>query len=105
LFYDRDSRVLNLQRFFPAQTQPDATSKRRVVERSAPVYPPLARNLALEGVSGLKPSSLPMGASRPWSLKASSGAGAGGSEDGKSMEVERAPRESSESVEVKFSRE
>ncbi len=33
-----------------SQSQPDNAGKRRVVERTAPAYPPLARNLALAGV-------------------------------------------------------
>ena len=33
-----------------AQTQPDSVSKRRLVERSAPAYPTLARNMALQGI-------------------------------------------------------
>lgn len=33
-----------------SQSQQDAAIKRRVVERNSPVYPNLARNLALQGV-------------------------------------------------------
>jgi TonB family protein len=90
----------------PAQTQPDATSKRRVVERSAPVYPPLARNLALEGVVRLEAVVAPDGSVKTVVIKGGHPVLAQAAVKTVSQwKWERAPRESSESVEVKFSRE
>ncbi len=89
-----------------AQTQPDAASKRRVVERTAPVYPPLARNLALEGVVRLEAVVAPDGSVKTVVIKGGHPVLAQAAVKTVSQwKWERAPRESSEPVEVRFSRE
>jgi len=52
-----------------SQTQPGAASERRLVERTAPVYPPLARSLALEGVVRLEAVVSPDGSVKTVGVK------------------------------------
>jgi TonB family protein len=89
-----------------SQTQPETASKRRLVERTAPVYPPLARSMALQGVVRIEAIVSPDGSVKtlgavgghPVLVQAAESAV-------RQWRWERAPHESRESVELKFFRE
>jgi len=52
-----------------AQMQPYSASKRRLVERSAPAYPNLARNLALAGIVRMEAVVSPDGSVKTVAVK------------------------------------
>jgi TonB family protein len=92
--------------FTSAQAQPDAAIKRRVLSQTPAVYPSLARTLALEGVVRLEVLVNVDGVATKVDVKgghpvlAQAAATAVGH-----WRWEKAPRESRETVEVKFNRE
>jgi TonB family protein len=89
-----------------AQTQPDAGGKRRLVERTAPVYPPLARSMALEGVVRIEAVVSPDGNVKTLGVIGGHPVLAQSAESAvRQWRWERAPHESRESVELKFRRE
>jgi len=88
-----------------AQTPSDAASKRRLVERTAPAYPPLARNLALEGVVRLEAVVSPDGSVKTVGIKGGHPVLAQAAASAvRQWKWERTSHESSEPVEVKFFR-
>jgi TonB family protein len=52
-----------------SQSQADSTTKRRVVQRTAPVYPALARSMALSGVVRLEVLVSPDGSAKTVGVK------------------------------------
>jgi outer membrane biosynthesis protein TonB len=89
-----------------SQTQPEVANKRRLLERSAPVYPTLARSMALAGIVKLEAVVSPDG-----SVKTVGVVGGhpvlvqAGVSAVRQWRWERAPHESRESVELRFDRE
>ncbi len=52
-----------------SQSQADNTSKRRVVQRTSPAYPPLARTMALSGVVRVEVLVSPEGSAKTVGVK------------------------------------
>jgi TonB family protein len=97
---------LALAVFMAAQAQLDPAIKRRVVAQSAPVYPSLARNMALEGVVRLEVlvnldgvvTKVDVKGGHPVLAQAAATAV-------RQWRWEKAPHESRETVELRFNRE
>lgn len=88
-----------------AQAPGDAAGKRRVVVRTSPVYPPLARALALEGVVKLEAVVSPDGSVKAVDIKGGHPVLTQAAVSAvRHWKWERAPHGSSESVEIKFFR-
>ena len=89
-----------------SQSQQDAASKRRVVEQSAPAYPNLARNMALQGVVRVEAAVSPDGSVKAVDVKGGHPVLAQAAVNAvRKWKWEAAPRESRELVEVKFAPE
>lgn len=88
-----------------SQSQSEAASKRRVVERIEPVYPSLARTLRLEGVVRIEAVVSPDGSVKKVGIKGGHPVLADAAANAvRHWKWERASQESTESVEVKFTR-
>ena len=86
-----------------AQTQPDSAAKRRVLQQSAPVYPSLARGMALAGIVRVDAVVGPDGIVKSVSIKGGHPVLAQAAVDAvRRWKWEAGPRESHEPVEVKF---
>jgi TonB family protein len=96
--------VLSISGF--SQTQPDAVSKRRVVERTTPAYPALARSMALQGIVRLDAVVSADGSVLKLEVRGGHPVLAQSATNAvRHWKWERAPHESRELVEVKFDRE
>lgn len=88
-----------------AQSQSETTGKRRLVERTEPIYPQLARTLRLEGVVRLEAVVSPEGNVKTVGIKGGHPVLADSAVNAvRQWKWERASQESRELVEVKFSR-
>ncbi|MGA2355489.1 MAG: energy transducer TonB [Terriglobales bacterium] len=88
-----------------AQSQPESTSKRRLVERSQPVYPSLGRTLRLEGIVRIEAVVSPDGTVKSVAIKGGHPVLADAAASAvRQWKWERAAQESHELVEVKFTR-
>jgi TonB family protein len=89
-----------------AQTQPDAAPKRHVISHSAPAYPILARNMALEGVVRLEVLVAADGAVKAVDIKGGHPVLAqAAATTVRQWRWEKAAYETREPVEIKFSRQ
>jgi TonB family protein len=90
----------------PLQSQQDSSGKRRVVERTAPAYPSLARNMALSGVVRVEAVVSPEGGVKAVDIKGGHPVLAQAVVNAvRKWRWEPASHESRESVEVRFSPE
>lgn len=88
-----------------SQSQSEAANKRRVVERTEPLYPKIARELRLEGVVRLEAVVSADGSVKTVNVKGGHPVLADAAANAvKRWKWERAPQESHELLEVKFSR-
>jgi TonB family protein len=88
-----------------SQSQSDVTGKRRLLERSQPAYPSLARTLRLEGVVRLEAVVSPDGSVKAVGIKDGHPVLADAAASAvRHWKWERASQESTELVEVKFTR-
>jgi TonB family protein len=86
-----------------AQAQPDSAAKRRVLQQNAPVYPSLARGMALAGIVRVDAVVGPDGIVKSVSIKGGHPVLAqAAAEAVRRWKWEAGPRESHEAVEVKF---
>ncbi len=86
-----------------AQSQPDAATKRRVLQQRPPVYPSLARGMALAGVVRVEAIVGPDGSVKSVSIKGGHPVLAQAAVEAvRRWKWEAAPRESHEPVEVRF---
>ncbi|MGA9494375.1 MAG: energy transducer TonB [Terriglobales bacterium] len=89
-----------------SQAQADAATKRRVVARTAPVYPAIARTLSLEGIVRLEAVVSPDGCVKTVGVKGGHPVLAQAAVSAVlQWRWERAPAESREPIEVKFARD
>lgn len=89
-----------------AQSQQDAANKRRLVERSAPAYPTLARSMALQGIVRVEAVVSTDGSVKAVDVKGGHPVLAQAAVNAvRKWRWEAAPHESREAVEVKFSPE
>ena len=89
-----------------AQAQTDTAIKRRVIAQTAPAYPSLARNMALEGVVRLEVLVNLDGAVTKVEVKGGHPVLAQAAATAvRQWRWEKAPHESRETVEIKFKRE
>ena len=89
-----------------AQTSPDSADKRALVQRTAPIYPPLARNMALQGVVRLEAVVAPDGSVKAVEVKGGHPVLAQAAANAvRQWHWQRAVRETHEAVAVKFDRE
>jgi TonB family protein len=89
-----------------AQTQPEAAEKRAVVQRTAPIYPPLARNMALQGNVRMEAVVSPDGSVKTVAVKGGHPVLAQAAVNAvRQWKWQKASRETLEPVEVKFDRE
>lgn len=92
--------------FLSAQAQPDAAIKRRVINQTAPAYPILARNMALEGLVRLEVLVNVDGAVTKVDVKGGHPVLAQAAATAvREWRWEKAVHESRETVELKFKRE
>ena len=88
-----------------SQAQADAASKRRVVARTAPVYPAIAHTLSLEGIVRLEAVVSPDGSVKTVGVKGGHPVLAQAAVSAvRQWRWERAPMESREPIEIKFIR-
>jgi TonB family protein len=89
-----------------AQSQPDSASKRRVVVRTAPAYPSLARNMALTGLVRVDVLVTPEGSAKTVEVRGGHPVLAQAVVNAvRNWKWEPAAHESREPVEVKFAPE
>ena len=89
-----------------SRAQQDSANKRRIVDRVAPAYPPLARNMALEGVVKVDALVAADGSVRSVEIKGGHPVLAQAAANAvRHWRWEPSARESREPVEVKFSPE
>lgn len=82
----------------------DSAAKRRIVEHSAPAYPPLARNMALAGVVKVEAQVAPDGSVKTVDIKGGHPVLAQAAVNAvRRWRWEPAPHESREIIEIKFS--
>ena len=87
-----------------ARAQQEAASKRRIVDRAAPAYPPLARSMALEGVVRVEALVAPDGSVKTVDIKGGHPVLAQAAQNAvRHWRWEPAAHESHEVVELKFS--
>jgi TonB family protein len=88
-----------------SQGPADADTKRRVVQRSAPAYPALARSMALQGVVRLEVVVAPEGTVKTVAIRGGHPVLAQAAANTvRQWRWERAPHETTEPVEIKFDR-
>lgn len=86
-----------------AQTQPDSATKRRLVQQSPPVYPSLARGMALAGIVRVEAVVGPDGSVKSVAIKGGHPVLAQAAVEAvRRWKWEAGPRESHEPVEVRF---
>jgi len=90
----------------PSESQQDAVSKRRLVERSAPAYPSLARTMALQGIVRVEAVVSPDGSVKAVEVRGGHPVLAQAAVNAvRKWKWEPSAHESHEPVEVKFSPE
>jgi TonB family protein len=89
--------------FSPSHLQAQDSGKRRLIERSTPAYPTLARNMALEGVVKVDALVAPDGSVKNVDIKGGHPVLAQAAANAvKRWRWEPAPRDSHEVVEIRF---
>jgi TonB family protein len=89
-----------------AQTQPETLDQRALVQRTAPIYPSLARNMALQGVVRLEAVVAPDGSVKAVEVKGGHPVLAQAAANAvRQWRWQRAVRETHEAVAVLFTRE
>jgi TonB family protein len=88
-----------------SQSPPDADARRRIVQRSAPPYPALARNMALQGVVRLEVVVAPEGTVKTVAIRGGHPVLAQAAANTvRQWRWERASHDTTEPVEIKFDR-